>query len=167
MALMEEILSSGAGLAVTVVAAGLVSFLGVWLFEQATRGIDEWVELRDGNIAVGVVFAAIVLAVGIIVGPALQDPVITADVGRSRPIYELLVNAIGVAIALVIAVLAVGFAVWLFTRLTRDLDEWAELAKGNHAVAVLMAGVILAISLLTATSVDRIVRAITEAVFQN
>jgi uncharacterized membrane protein YjfL (UPF0719 family) len=162
---MEEILSSGAGLALTVVVAGLVAFLGVWLFERATRDIDEWAELRQGNLAVGVVMAAMVVAVGIIVRPALQDPLIAADVGSSRPLYELLANAIGLLVALLLAVVSVGLAVWLFTRLTADLDEWAALADGNQAVAILMAGVVLAVALLTATAVERIVAALTDVIF--
>ncbi len=52
-----------------------------------------------------------------------------------------------------------------FTRLTTDLDEWAELADGNQSVAALMAGVVLAVALLTATAVERIVVALTEAIF--
>jgi uncharacterized membrane protein YjfL (UPF0719 family) len=162
---MEEVFSSLAGLALTVVVAGLVTFLGVWLFERATRNIDEWAELRRGNLAIGIVMAAMVVAVGIIVRPALQDPLIAADVGRSRPFYELLVNAVGLLIALMLAVAAVGFSVWLFTRLTTDLDEWVELLEGNQAVALLLAGVVLAVALLTATAVDRIVVAFTEAIF--
>lgn len=162
---MEQVFSSGAGLALTVVVAGLVTFVGVWLFERATRDIDEWAELRRGNLAIGIVMASIVVAVGIVVQPALKAPLIGADVGRARPLYELTVNAAGLLIALVLSVVAVGLAVWLFTRLTTDLDEWAELADGNHAVAVLVAGVILAVALLTATAVDRIVTALTEAVF--
>jgi uncharacterized membrane protein YjfL (UPF0719 family) len=162
---MEEVFSSLAGLALTVVVAGLVTFLGVWLFERATRDIDEWAELRRGNLAIGIVMAAMVVAVGIIVRPALQDPLIAADVGRSRPFYELLVNAVGLLIALILAIAAVGFSVWLFTRLTTDLDEWVELLEGNQAVALLLAGVVLALALLTATAVDRIVVALTEAIF--
>jgi uncharacterized membrane protein YjfL (UPF0719 family) len=160
---MEEVFSSVAGLALTVVVAGLVTFLGVWLFERATRDIDEWAALREGNLAVGIVMGAIVLAVGIIVRPALQDPIISADVGRARPVYEVMVNTIGLLIALVLAILAVGLAVWLFTRLTTNLDEWTEVAEGNSAVAVLMAGVVLAVALLTATAVDRIIVALTDA----
>ena len=160
---MEEVFSSVAGLALTVVVAGLVTFLGVWLFERATRDIDEWAALREGNLAVGIVMGAIVLAVGIIVRPALQDPIIVADVGRARPVYEITVNTIGLLIALVLAILAVGLAVWLFTRLTTNLDEWTEVAEGNSAVAVLMAGVVLAVALLTATAVDRIIVALTDA----
>jgi uncharacterized membrane protein YjfL (UPF0719 family) len=141
----------------------LVTFLGVWLFERTTRDIDEWAALRQGNLAVGIVMGAIVLAVGIIVRPALQGPIILADVGRARPLYEVMVNAIGLLIALVLAILAVGLAVWLFTRLTTNLDEWAEVAEGNNAVAVLMAGVVLAVALLTATAVERIIVALTDA----
>ena len=162
---MEEVFSSVAGLALTVVVAGLVTFLGVWIFERTTRDLDEWDELRRGNMAVGIVMAAIVVAVGIIVRPALQDPLIVADVGQSRPLYDLFMNAIGLLIALLLAVAAVGLAIWLFTRLTTDLDEWAELADGNHAVSALMAGVVLAVALLTATAVDRIVAALTDAIF--
>jgi uncharacterized membrane protein YjfL (UPF0719 family) len=162
---MEAVFSSGVGLALTVVVAGLVTFLGVWLFERSTRDIDEWAQMRDGNLAVGIVMGAIVVAVGIIVRPALQDPLIAADLGRSRPFYELLINAVGLLIALALAVVAVGFAVWLFTRLTTDLDEWAELADGNRAVAALMAGVVLAVALLTAAAVDRIVADLTNALF--
>ncbi len=160
---MEEVFSSVAGLVLTVVVAGLVTFLGVWLFERTTRDIDEWAALRQGNLAVGIIMGAIVLAVGIIVRPALQDPIILADEGRARPLYEVMVNTIGLLIALVLAILAVGLAVWLFTRLTTNLDEWAEAAEGNSAVAVLMAGVVLAVALLTATAVERIIVALTDA----
>ena len=162
---MEKVFSSGASLALTVVVAGLVTYLGVWLFERTTRDIDEWAELHQGNLAVGVVMGAIVVAVGIIVRPALQEPLIAADVGRSRPLYELLINVVGLLVALLLAIVAVGFAVWLFTRLTANLDEWAELAAGNSAVAILMAGVVLAVALLTATAVDRIVGALTDSLF--
>lgn len=162
---MEEVFGSATALVLVAVVSGLVAFLGVWLFERITRDIDEWSELRQGNLAVGLVMAAIVVAVAIIIRPALQDPLILSDVGRARPVYELLVNAAGLLIALVLAVLAVGLAVWLFTRLTTDLDEWAELAEGNTAVAILMAGVILSVALLTAAAVDRIVVAITDLAF--
>jgi len=162
---MEAVFSSGASLALTVVVAGLVAYLSVWLFERITRDIDESAELRRGNLAVGIVMGAIVIAVGLIMRPALQNPLIAADVGRARPLYELLVNAVGVLVALFLAVVAMGGAVWLFTRLTKDLDEWTELAQGNQAVALLLAGVVLAVALLTATAVDRIVTVLTDAVF--
>jgi uncharacterized membrane protein YjfL (UPF0719 family) len=38
---------------------------------------------------------------------------------------------------------------WLFVTMTRDIDEMAEIHKGNTAVALMLAGVILTISILT------------------
>ena len=61
---MEELFSSVFGLALTAVVAGLVTFLGVWIFERTTRDIDEWAELQKGNLAVGIVLGAIVVGVG-------------------------------------------------------------------------------------------------------
>jgi uncharacterized membrane protein YjfL (UPF0719 family) len=162
---MEAIFSSVFGLALAVLVAALVAFLGVWLFERLTREVDEWAELRQGNVAMGIVMGAIVLAVGLIVQPAIQGPLVTADLGRSRPFYELLVNAVGLLVALILSVGAIGLAVWLFTRLTVDLEEWSALAADNRAVAILLAGVILTVALLTSTAVERIVVALTQAVF--
>ena len=162
---MEAIISSAIGVALAIVVASLITFLSVWLFERSTRDIDEWAELLRGNPAVGIVLAAIVVAIGLIVRPGLQGPLISADVGNARLAYETLVNIVGLTIGLIAAIVAVGLSLWLFTRLTGGLNEWAEIASGNQAVAIMMAGVILAVALLVATSVDRVVVALTEALF--
>jgi uncharacterized membrane protein YjfL (UPF0719 family) len=47
-----------------------------------------------------------------------------------------------------LSVLAILFSLWFFDRLTTNLDEWAELKRGNVAVATLLAGVIIAVALL-------------------
>ncbi len=162
---MEAIFSSLATLALAVVVAGLTAYIGAWLFERATRKIDEWAELRQGNTAVGIVLGAIVMGIAIVVQPALESPLISGDVGDKRPYYDLFANGLGLAVALLLSVGAIGLALWLFTKLTADLDEWDELAKGNNSVAILMAGVILAVSLLVTTAVERILVALIDAIF--
>jgi len=52
------------------------------------------------------------------------------------------------------------FALWLFERLTGNLDEWAEIQRGNLAVAALLAGVILGIALLGAAGIKGVQAAI-------
>jgi uncharacterized membrane protein YjfL (UPF0719 family) len=74
-------------------------------------------------------------------------------------------NGIGLLIALVAAMIAVVLAAWLFTRLTTNMDEWAEITEGNRAVSVLMAGVLISVALLTSTAVERIVEAVNNAMF--
>jgi len=34
---------------------------------------------------------------------------------------------------------AIGLSVWIFTRLTGSLDEWAEIGRGNVAIAAVLA----------------------------
>ncbi len=162
---MEAVFSSGVGLVLTVIIAGLVTYMGVWLFDRSTSDIDEWEALREGNVAVGVVLGAVVLAVTIVLRPAMEAPLVSGDVGELRPLYGLVQNVLGLGIGIILAALAVTLGTWLFTRMTRELDEWAELRDGNVAVALLLSGVILAVAVLTSTAVGRIVMALDELIF--
>ncbi|MCK4832188.1 MAG: DUF350 domain-containing protein, partial [Anaerolineales bacterium] len=44
--------------ALSILLAALAAYLGIWLFERATKDIDEWEEIRQGNPAIGVTLAA-------------------------------------------------------------------------------------------------------------
>jgi uncharacterized membrane protein YjfL (UPF0719 family) len=58
---------------------------------------------------------------------------------------------------LVLALSAIVFAVGLFDRLTGEIDELAELQQGNMAVAAVLVGVILAVSLLMSEAIRQVV----------
>lgn len=57
---------------------GLGTGLGVWFFDKMTPGLDEMEELRKGNIAVAIVVAAVILAIGYVMGNVLATPSIPA-----------------------------------------------------------------------------------------
>lgn len=143
-----------AQLVVAVLVGAGATYLGVLLFGRATRGIDEWQELRKGNAAIGIVLGAIVVSVAWVLRPTLYVPTDNWDVGAFRAIAALGVEAIQLLIGFVLALLSILFSLWLFDRLTTQLDEWAELRRGNVAVACMLAGVILAVSLLVGVAVD-------------
>ncbi len=148
-------------LALAVVLSALAAYLGLWVFSRSTPGLDEWSELRRGNPAVGVVMAAVVVGVAIILRPALQVVTLELDTGATlEVIWRLLTQALLVAVGLFLSLIVIAFALWLFTRLTGDLDEWAEIGKGSVGVAVLLAGVILATALLSGTALDGILKLI-------
>jgi len=148
-------------LALAVVLSALAAYLGLWVFSRSTPGLDEWSELRRGNPAVGVVMAAVVVGVAIILRPALQVVTLQLDTGATlEVIWRLLTQALLVAVGLFLSLIVIAFALWLFTRLTGDLDEWAEIGKGSVGVAVLLAGVILATALLSGTALDGILKLI-------
>jgi uncharacterized membrane protein YjfL (UPF0719 family) len=154
-----------AQLVVAVLTGAVATYMGVVLFDRATRGIDEWQELRQGNPAIGIVLGAIVVAVAWILRPALQVPVGGWDVGGLRVAAALAVEAVQLLLGLILAVLSILFALWLFDRFTARLDEWAELQRGNVAVAALLAGVILAVALLVGTATEEIFQLVTPYLF--
>jgi uncharacterized membrane protein YjfL (UPF0719 family) len=152
---IASVFLSSVQLLLAVVLSALAAYLGVWLFDRSTPGLDEWAELRKGNPAVGVVMGAVVVGVVIILRPALNIASLRLDVGITLDVaLRLLTQALLVAVGLILSLAAIAFALWLFTRLTGELDEWAEIAKGNVAVAALLAGVILGTALLSGVALD-------------
>ncbi|MFN8596028.1 MAG: DUF350 domain-containing protein [Anaerolineae bacterium] len=161
---MAELFLSGAQLVISIVTAALVAYLSIWLFDKTTRNIDEWNELRKGNVAVGVVLASIIVGVGLILRPGLAPAALNLDVGPTNAVViRLVVQLIQILIGLLLAVISIGGSVWLFTRLTGAIDEWAEIARGNVSIAIVLAGVIIATSLIVGTALDAILQLIIHA----
>jgi uncharacterized membrane protein YjfL (UPF0719 family) len=144
-------------LLLAVVLSALTAYLGAWLFNRATPGLDEWAELRKGNPAVGLVMGAVIAGVAIILRPALRVIPLQLDAGTTLDVaWRLLAQILQVAAGLVLSLAIIAFALWLFTRLTGELDEWAEVGRGNVGVAVMLTGVILAAALLSGVALDSI-----------
>jgi uncharacterized membrane protein YjfL (UPF0719 family) len=146
-------------LVLAVVMSALAAYLGVWVFSKSTPGLDEWAELRKGNPAVGMVMAAVVVGVAIILRPALQVVTLQLDTGATlEVIWKLFAQALLVAVGLFLSLVVIAFSLWLFTRLTGDLDEWAEIGKGKVGVAALLTGVIIATALLSGAALNSILQ---------
>lgn len=152
-------------LIVAVLLAAVTTYLGAFIFERATRGLDEWEELRKGNAAIGLVLGAIVVGIAIILRPTVSVSVIDWDLGRLYPYYALLTEAVQILVGLVLAVASISVALYLFSRLTRGIDELEELKKGNLSVAVLLAGVVIAVAFLVTSAIEDIVLRIVSNIF--
>jgi hypothetical protein len=137
----------------------LVGAAGIWAASRALRRLlgMSTAEEREGHVAFGVLTAAMLVALGIL----LQHPVgatfnamdlmfrdhPVTGVGLQRiAVYALL--HLGVSIAVSAGVLALG--TWLFAHLTRDVDEMAEIKKGNVGAALVLGAVMNVLALLTA-----------------
>lgn len=154
---MGQLLVSVAQIVVAVILAAVASYLGLLLFNRATRDLDEWAELRRGNAAMGFVLGSIILGIALILRPALTVPQVADTGDRLYPIFALLIQPAAILLGLILALSSIIFAVGLFDRLTGQIDELAELQQGNMAVAAVMVGVILAVSLLMAKAIEQII----------
>jgi len=152
-------------LGIAVLVGAVATYLGVVIFDRATKGIDEWHELERKNVAIGIVLGAIVLGVAWVLRPALQVPIQSWDVGTARVVAALAAQVAQLLLGLILAVVSILFSLWLFSRLTTRLDEWGELKRGNVAVALLLAGVILAVSLLIEFALDGVFALFTPHLF--
>jgi uncharacterized membrane protein YjfL (UPF0719 family) len=144
---MGQLLISVVQIIIAVILAAIASYLGLLLFNRATRDLDEWAELRRGNTALGLVLGSIILGIALILRPTLTVPAM-ADTGtRLYPVIALFVQAAAILLGLVLALSAIIFAIGLFDRLTGQIDE----------LAAVMVGVILATSLLMSRAIEQII----------
>jgi uncharacterized membrane protein YjfL (UPF0719 family) len=162
---VAELLLSLAQLAVAIIVSAIAAYLAFYLFQWFTRDLDEWQELRRGNPAVGVVLGAIVVAVAIVLRPALTVNAEGWDVGRNVYFWVLFAEGLQLAVGLVLSVVTLGLALYLFAALTRGIDEVAELAGGNMAVAGLLAGVVIGVALMVSQAMAQVMALISTILF--
>jgi uncharacterized membrane protein YjfL (UPF0719 family) len=156
-------LAIGLGLAV------IALFVSLWLamkavemaismFDKVTEGIDEWEELKKGNVAVGILMAAVILAVGNIISSS-----VTGLTGAlMHPAFEVafvlkvVVAVINLVIGLWIGTYVIGLAIRILDKMTKNIEEMKEIAKGNVAVAIMVAGVLISVSVVVGQGVEGI-----------
>ncbi len=112
---------------------------------------------REGNVAVGVLKAGSLIALGLLLQHAVVSTFDALDLmyrdaaidGTAlRHIFTYAALHVGVTVVVGACVLALG--TMLFTRLTRDVDEMAEIRRGNVAPAIVLAAVMVVLAVMTA-----------------
>ncbi len=136
-------------------------YIGLKMFDRLTKGVDEWKEIQNGNVAVGILMAAVIISIANVVqsgvGHILSN-LGTSDVGTMLAGIGL--GLINLAIGLIFAIIAIYIAIRVLDKITTDIDEMKELAKGNVAVAIIMAGVLIAVSFVISSAVSGISNAL-------
>lgn len=145
-----------------MVIAIFTIYNGIHLFDRLTKGMDEWKELKKGNLAVGVLLAVFILSLVLMIEPSitmLSNSLLVA-VGLKGIALAFIVGLINILIALLFSVLVMFLTMTVFDQLTVDIDEMNELKKGNVAIAILLAAVFLAVSLVVRTAIGSLLLSI-------
>jgi putative membrane protein len=162
---VDELFIGLAQLAVAIILSAIAAYLAYAVLTWFSRDLDEEDALRKGNVAVGLVLGSCVVAVAIMLRPTLVVDTAAWDVGSPLVVKVLLAQALQLVIGLVMAVIALVLALFLFSSLTRRIDEIAQLKDGNLAVAALLSGVVIAVGLLISQALDQIVRLVSSTLF--
>ncbi|MCX8163552.1 MAG: DUF350 domain-containing protein [Candidatus Micrarchaeota archaeon] len=131
-------------------------YLGLQLFNKITKKVDELEEIKKGNVAVAIVLVSIVLAIASIVQGGIEN--ISLLVNPSLPFNSLLfgmVFAIGqLLVSVAVAVITISIAIYMIGKIAKGLDYETQIKKGNVAVALLVGGILLALSFVIRAGVS-------------
>jgi len=153
-------------LVIAIILAVVALYIGFSVLGKITKGIDEEKEIAKGNTAVGILVASVFIAIGIVV----QSGVSGISVGISQAMNAGLLSSLGIAIivisilqlvlGIVLAIVAIYLALNILDKLTKGIEEFEELKKGNVAVALEMAGVIITVAIIIQSGVMGITAAL-------
>lgn len=137
---------------VAIVTAALLVFLVFRANAFITREVDEEGLLAGGHRSIAISLGAILLSQAVLLRHAVNPVMVMVRELFLEPpsLAEALVTAARcagvVSLLTVVAFGSTALASFLFTRMTRGLDEHAEIHRDNVAVAIFHAFVLLAIT---------------------
>ena len=153
-------------LVIAVILAVVALYIGFSVFGKVTQDVDEQKELAKGNVAFGIVVAAIFVAIAVVV----QSGVSGISVGISKAsvlgftsvdgLTVIVIAIIQLVLGVLLAIGAIYLALNILDKLTTGVEEFEELKKGNIAVALEMAGVIIAVALIIQSGIVGITTAL-------
>ncbi|OPX74948.1 MAG: hypothetical protein A4E39_00374 [Methanoregulaceae archaeon PtaB.Bin152] len=147
-------------LLIAILMAVAALYIGYSTFSKITRGMDEAAELKKGNVAVGIIIASILFAIAIVVQAGIAGISIGIMNALQGDWFSLIAAVIQLILGIILAVAVSYFALNVMDKLTKGIDEFEELKKGNVAVALLMAGVIIATAVIIQSGVIGITSAL-------
>jgi len=166
MMLFANVVVGLAQLVIAIIFAVVALYIGFAVLSKITKNLNEEKELAKGNVAVGILVASVFVAIALVV----QSGVSGLSVGINKAVSIGILSmdgmlAIGVAfvqlvLGIVLAVGAIYLSLYILDKLTKDVEEFEELKKGNVAVAIEMAGVIIAVAVIIQSGVIGITAAI-------
>ena len=125
------------------------------VFQSLTRGINDIEELKQNNIAVAILNAAIVLSLIIVVRNSVESSITVFANTLKDPstvasdYIEMALIMIGqIILASIISFSAIFIGLLIFMKLTKDMDELLEIKKNNTAVSILLSVILVSIALL-------------------
>ena len=151
-----------------VVMSAFVIALTYRIFVKANPDFHMGQEIKKGNLAVGILMAAILLSASYILMAGTESSVAMFRMHMLAPSEEnesvlkiLLLIVAHLSISMMLAVVSISITLRMFGRLERELRSGKELQQGNLAVGVLLAAVVMISSMYVREGVSALSKALT------
>jgi uncharacterized membrane protein YjfL (UPF0719 family) len=153
--------------AVSLVMGTLTLFVFFKAFNALTRGINDIQEIRQNNVSVAMVNSAMVFSVALFISEAAEASMeafkntifnyaVSISFTGKLAIYGIMLAHFVLAAAISFLILWISIA--LFVRLTRTIDEFAEIKKNNQAVGIFLSVFIISMALILKPGVGKVLR---------
>ncbi len=143
--------------------AFIIIWLAVKLFVLFTQDIDEIAEIRDGNSAISVILASLIVAISLILSTPLKillKGIATFAKNSGGEYYEPIINTgifieglISTGLAIFGSIMIFYLSFKFFTFLTKNAGDLSELKKNNNSIAVLISGFIFSIMIIVRAAI--------------
>ncbi len=160
--MVETIVKIAIGIVQLIIGLGLAVgaiYIGVRLLSKLTGGLDLETEIKKGNAAVAWLMLGVVIAIANVIASGiagLTTNLTTIEKGAGVKDYMMPVGGglLQVVVGLIFAVLAITIAFKVWDKITTKVEEVDELKKGNVAIGIVMAGVVVAVSIVIQAGVS-------------
>lgn len=153
-------------LIVSIIFAVIALYIGFAVMGRITGEMDEEKELERGNVAAGIIVAAVFVAIALVVQSGVAGLTVGINKALSAGLFTF-DGALSIGIAIIQLILGIALAVGgiylalsILDRLTERLHEFDEIRRGNIAVALEMAGMIIAVAVIIQSGVIGITAAL-------
>jgi uncharacterized membrane protein YjfL (UPF0719 family) len=135
-------------------------YVGLSLVDRLTKSMHGWKKIQKGNVAVGVLYAAVIFSIVIMIEPSIISTVLTLN-SSTDVLYTFAANLLVLVIALLIAVLSIYILLRIIDMITIDVHELEEISKGNVSMALITGSALVAVSFVVQTAISYLVSALT------
>ena len=146
-----------------VIMTGFVIVITYKIFIRANPDFNMEDEIKKGNVAVGILMAAILFSASMILQKGMTSVVSMFRLYMSAPgesalnLWKIVLMSFGhLGMSMLLAVITISVTLRLFGKLDRELQAGKELQKGNVAVGILLASVVLVAALYVGEGVSSI-----------
>jgi len=150
---LENIIIGIIQLIIAIILAVVSLYIGFAILDRMTNKIDEEKELAKGNTAVGILVASIFVSIALVVQSGVAGISVGLKDAIDGNISSLVASIIQLILGILLAVAIIYLALNIFDKLTKEIDEFEEIRKGNVAVALELAGIIIAVALIIQSGV--------------
>ncbi len=141
-----------------IVLSASALYTGISMLNRLTSGIDEWKLIKKGNVAVGLFYTTAMFSLMIFVAPRISELIVYIQdvLPIEITILNLIILFVNYVLSLILGIVIIFLTIHVIDRLTSDLDEMAELERGNVAVALIMSVVLVSVVLASSVPAESV-----------